>query len=287
MLSQSAPCERPTPLGPARTLGAYRQDGILRELLVLRRPDASVLLLDTAAGSLSDARVVAHLDACEPAGNAALLAGMYLRDPTRGRCRRLHDGDLSAPACEASVGAESTDRTPRPLIDAGGVRYAIRPVKLARRQAELRWTRAAPSDGRVRTPLTLREVVGTLQDYEPARAITVAAVAQPVPESTDVCRLSVELTRLLRSPVVLNRRLREAVARRVLAGESMSEIAIRCGRFKHDHRGRRSGETSWLARRIGQMPEGGQAHPTPWIHSDTLALIAREGLGLSPREVEL
>jgi hypothetical protein len=67
----------------------------------------------------------------------------------------------------------------------------------------------------------------------------------------------------------------------------MSEIAIRCGRFKRDRSGRRSGETSWLARRIGQMPEGGQARPTPWIHSDTLALIARDGLGLSPHEVEL
>jgi hypothetical protein len=96
-----------------------------------------------------------------------------------------------------------------------------------------------------------------------------------------------ELERLLRSSVVLNRRLREAVVRQVLAGESMSEIAIRCGRFKRDRRGRRSGETSWLARRIGHMPEGGQTRPTPWIHSDTLALIARDGLGLSPHEVEL
>jgi len=27
--------------------------------------------------------------------------------------------------------------------------------------------------------------------------------------------------------------------------------------------------------------------PTPWVHSDVLALIARRGLGLSPREVEV
>ena len=67
----------------------------------------------------------------------------------------------------------------------------------------------------------------------------------------------------------------------------MSEIAIRCGRVKRDQRGNVSGETSWLARRIGQLPDAGQSTPTPWISSDVLALIARDGLGLSPREVEL
>jgi hypothetical protein len=67
----------------------------------------------------------------------------------------------------------------------------------------------------------------------------------------------------------------------------MSEIAMRCGRVKYDSRGNVSGETSWLSRRLGLAPEGGEAHPTPWVHSDVLALIARRGLGISPREVEL
>jgi hypothetical protein len=67
----------------------------------------------------------------------------------------------------------------------------------------------------------------------------------------------------------------------------MSEIAIRCGRVKHDSRGNESGETSWLARRLGLLPEGGQSTPTPWIHSEVLGLIARQGLGMAPREVEL
>jgi hypothetical protein len=31
----------------------------------------------------------------------------------------------------------------------------------------------------------------------------------------------------------------------------------------------------------------GKPRPTPWVHSDVLALIARDGLGISPREVEL
>jgi hypothetical protein len=75
----------------------------------------------------------------------------------------------------------------------------------------------------------------------------------------------------------------------MVAGDelSMSSIAIRCDRIKRDRKGNESGETSWLARRIGLLPDGGQSSPTPWIHSDVLGLIARQGLGLSPREVEV
>jgi hypothetical protein len=67
----------------------------------------------------------------------------------------------------------------------------------------------------------------------------------------------------------------------------MSQIAMRCGRIKHDKKGKRSGETSWLARRIGQLRESGQNGPTPWVHTDVLALIVRDGLGATPREIEL
>jgi hypothetical protein len=66
----------------------------------------------------------------------------------------------------------------------------------------------------------------------------------------------------------------------------MSEIAIRCKRIKHDDRGHESGETSWLARRVGILPEAGAPAPTPWVHSKVLALIARDGLRVSPHEVE-
>jgi hypothetical protein len=97
-----------------------------------------------------------------------------------------------------------------------------------------------------------------------------------------------ELARLDGSPVVLNRRLREAVIDAVdRDGTSMSEIALRCGVVKRDRRGKISGETSWLARRIGIMPEGGEKAVTPWIHSEVLGSIARKGLRISPREVEL
>jgi hypothetical protein len=60
-----------------------------------------------------------------------------------------------------------------------------------------------------------------------------------------------------------------------------------CGRIKHDRRGNGSGETSWLARRVGLLPSTPGDRPNPWVHSDTLALIARDGLGIAPREVEL
>ncbi len=280
-----APAPRGTRLGPATTLAVYRHAGTDRELLAIARPDASTLLLDTRAGSLADARVVAHLSADEPSTNAVRMVDMYLSDTTRGRCRRLQLEDLAElQSAQPRIGAAGVPQSA--LIDAAGVRYAIRALALRPDRHELRWTRSY-SPASQPQHLTLREVIGTLEEYEPARAMTVRTVTAPVPESARVSHLGLELARLLRSPVILNRGLREAVARHVHAGASMSEIAIRCGRFKRDRNGHRSGETSWLARRIGQMPEGGQAHPTSWIHSDTLALIAREGLGLSPHEVEL
>jgi hypothetical protein len=67
----------------------------------------------------------------------------------------------------------------------------------------------------------------------------------------------------------------------------MSQLAWGGGKFNPDSKGKESGETSWLARRLGIAPESGKNTPTPWIHTDVLALIARRGLGISPREVEL
>jgi hypothetical protein len=152
---------------------------------------------------------------------------------------------------------------------------------------ELRWTRSILAE-RSET-VRLREVVARFEDYEPARSITANALAA---HRTDPTRctscLTAELTRLAESPIVLNRRLREAIECALAHGDlTMSEIAIRCGRCKRDRRGNVSGETSWLARRIGRLPEGGEDRPTPWVHSDVLALIAREGLGVAPHEVEL
>jgi hypothetical protein len=137
--------------------------------------------------------------------------------------------------------------------------------------------------------LTLRDVLAHFEEYEPMRQITVAARARLHPDArVSTVALRGELARVNASRIVLNRGLREAVAQRVARGElSMSEIAIRCGRFRRDRHGNLTGETSWLGRRIGLLPEGGEATPTPWVHSDVFALIARQGLGLSPNEVEV
>jgi hypothetical protein len=137
--------------------------------------------------------------------------------------------------------------------------------------------------------VSLRSAIGLLESYEPFCEHTMRGLSRYGKDPSVSCTsLQTELTRVQRSPIVLNRGLREAVLARVSRGEtSMSEIAMRCGRLKRDAKGNRSGETSWLARRIGLLPEGGHRVPTPWVHTDVLALIAREGLGIAPREVEL
>jgi hypothetical protein len=275
--------------GQARRLGSYIAAGGVREIVSLMCADASTLILDRVAETGSDPRMVAVLRRDEPPGNPRLICALYLADETRGRCRALTAEDLEHPLSEGQPpGPEHNVGSQRSLLDGCGRIYALRELALRTGLAELRWTRArAARPLAAFETLTLRAVLGALQAYEPARSITVRMLAARGDDRALCTRcLSDELTRLQRSPLVLNRGLREAVERRVAIGISMSEIARRCGRVKHQ-RGHTSGETSWLARRIGQMPEGAHAKPTPWIHSDTLALIARQGLGISPNEVEL
>jgi hypothetical protein len=286
------------PRGPAhsrrvRRLGSYRAgDGVsIREVVALSRPDGRVLVVDRLAATLGDARLLAHLCADEPRDNARIVSEMYLADQTRGRCRRLTDEDWTAdsPADRApSVHRSGTSQAP--LLDDAGRLYRIAILYEAPSFSELRWTRGSNrSDTAGFAPVSLREVIAALESYEPACGRTAAALdAIADDDQVSTSRLRGELERIQFSPIVLNRGLREAVQRRVGAGElTLSEIAMRCGRTKRGPRGTLSGETSWLARRIGALPEGGETKPTRWVHSDTLALIAREGLGLSPNEVEL
>jgi hypothetical protein len=253
-------------------------------VLALDRPEGSVLVLDCSGNRLSDARVVGRIASDEPPQNASLLAVMYASDEARGRPRALCAADLAAFA--AAPPSEGSERSPSAglLLDAEGNDYAIRATP-TEGPAALRWT-CTPPGALAAVPVSLRSAVGALERYEPPIFLTEAALADAGGE-VSVRTLRGELERLRRSSILLNRGIREAVAQRAAEGVTLSEIALRCGRVKHDRRGGLSGETSWLARRIGQMPEGGEARPTPWIHSDTLALIAREGLCISPREVEL
>jgi hypothetical protein len=279
-------------------LGRYTDEtGRAREVIAGRRGDGCLLVVDRDVLTLGDRRLVACLDADEPAENAAVVCAHYLNDERRGRCRRVSVEDLIGEPAVAerrprASAVESLRRTE--LIGrrkgASGYAYRLELVRTDGSAGELSWRRYSRRDDRVEpASVGLREVIGALESYEPVCRLTLTALAvyRDDPQ-VSVVALRGQLERVRESPIVLNRKLRQAV---LGAGErdgvSMSEIALRCGRVKHDGKGNCSGETSWLARRLGILPESGAEHPTPWVHSDVLALIARSGLGISPREVEL
>jgi hypothetical protein len=276
-------------------LGRYTNaTGRTREVIAGQRGDGSVLVMDRDALTLGDRRLVAHLAADEPTENAALVCALYLEDAHKGRCRRVTAEDLTGrlladreeprqPAAASLHGTELVSRR-------GGCAYRLELVQADASTMELRWHRRSHRGCPVAsTPVCLREVIGAIESYEPVCGLTLKALAMYREDAkVSVAMLRGELERLRESPIVLNRKLRQAVLATIeQAGVSMSEIAARCGRVKRDSKGNASGETSWLARRVGILPESGTRRSTPWVHSDVLALIARDGLGISPREVEL
>ncbi|TMK99524.1 MAG: hypothetical protein E6G34_03015 [Actinobacteria bacterium] len=277
-------------------LGEYTDSGGRpRQIIGIDGAGGSVLVIDRDAVTHGDDRLLAHLAADEPIENASLVSRGYLGEGVV-RCirpRRVVARDFHA----APLDDEDDDEPERaplvidaPELDRAGHAYRLEPVRGSLCIPELRWRRLPPSAVAADASIvSVREAVARLESYEPICALTrrtLRAHRQTRQLSTAVLRLEVQ--RLQRSPIVLNRGLREAViAATERHGLSMSEIAMRCGRIKYDRAGNASGETSWLARRLGILPEGGQQAPTPWIHSDVLALIARRGLGVSPREVEL
>jgi hypothetical protein len=287
----------PSPRREARPLASelarYTDDrcGAIREIVCLAGAGGTRLVVDRLTDTHADARLVAHLAADEPPENARIVTEVYLADESKGRCRLLNAEDLqSAPVAERPAKGEEGAQADTPLLDSAGIRYSIREISRDGSFPELRWTRSDnPGQEEPFGVLTLRDVIARVENYEPARAITSAVLGIRCDDrSVSTCRLQGELERVSTSEIVLNRGLRNAVQRKLARGDlSMSEIAMRCGRIKRDERGNQSGETSWLARRIGKLREGGQPGPSPWIHTDVLALIARDGLGISPREVEL
>lgn len=294
---KGTPGERKRPRRPSDRLvsgecrlGSYRDGhGREREIVCVGGPTGARLVLDRDAHGAGEVFLLARLHPDEPAANARLLCGLYLQDPSRqGRCRAVRAADLD-PADDDSAckpGTPGSQGAPEPAaVDPLGRAYTLGAVDSGLTIPELRWQRA----GSAPRTISLRDAVGALESYEPLLSITRRALGgcgEGGAISTVVLRA--ELARVEASPIVLNRALRAAVTGAVQRGEaSMSEIAMRCGRIKRDRRGNESGETSWLARRLGLLPEGGHTEPTPWIHSDVLGLIARRGLGVSPREVEL
>jgi hypothetical protein len=234
------------------------------------------------------------LAADEPPDNAQIVCSLYLSDEQGRRCRRVVPEDLTtdplAPTQidSAATFADTVVSCRSQLVDPDGYSYRLETVRKGTSMPELRW-HAQPSRHDNPNPLSVRQVIGSLESYEPARTMSAQAVAiYGRDDSVSVSALRNELARVDASRIVLNRGLREAALAAVKErGVSLSEIAIRCGRVKRDTNGAASGETSWLGRRLGTLPEGGKSAPTPWVSSEVLALIAREGLGISPRDVEL
>lgn len=290
------------PAGQSRrgVLGRYT-DWRSRPREIVAEPGASgsVLVVDRDVSSGADRRLVAHLAADEPAANGALVCERYLEEACRGRprCRPLTGEDLRTTPFAEDLDEELSAASPTPagsplddVVGHGGRVYRLAQVQTGMSIPELRWREHSPNGGgRVEQSVSVREVIANLEAYEPVRTITLRVLALHRADSDlSTTVLRAELERVLRSPIVLNRLLRASVLEALEGGElSLSEIATRCGRVKRDARGNESGETSWLARRLGLLPEGGRDAPTPWIHTDVLALIARRGLGVSPREVEL
>jgi hypothetical protein len=266
-----------------RPLGAYDRDGSRREIVARPAAYGSVLVIDEDAATLSDRRLVAHLPCDEPPANALVVCELYLADPTGRRARAVVPGDWHrAPGAGAGPDPPGLGRE---LVDARRRAYRLAVRTTAWGGGELRWTARAPGE-EVGSTIGLREVVGALEAYEPACAMTEQAIGTPPDPLVSTLALAGELERLRRSRTVLNRPLRDAVLAAVDDGLSLSRIAARCGRHKSRRTAPRVGDTSWLARRIGLMPETGRDRPSPWIDARLLALIAREGLRIDPRQVE-
>ncbi len=265
-----------------------------REIVTRAGCAGSVLVVDRDAATLGDRRLVAHLAADEPSENAAIASQCYLTQARCGRCRcrPLLPEDLRAIPFAGDLHDEpllTCEAANERAIDGFGRGYELTRLQTGMSIPELRWCRRPFGSGVECEPVSLREAIACLESYEPVRALTRRALKlHGCGGTVSTTVLRGELSRIQDSPIVLNRGLREvALLAAERQGLSMSEIAIRCGRIKRDSAGNESGETSWLARRLGLLPEGGRDAPTPWIHSDVLALIARDGLGVSPREVEV
>jgi hypothetical protein len=247
----------------------FQREQRTREIVLLWQKHER-LLVDRDVFGHRDAHLIARLAPEEPDENAALLAKHYISTPRA--CCQL-ERELSAPRNTPH------GRLPARLVDQKDCRYSLASAT----DGQLRWV-AIPSPDADMVVCTLRTVIGALESYEPALEISERALSRHPRGAV----LANEIAIVRGSAYVLNRGLREAVLGAVHRDTlSLSEIALRCGRIKRDRRGGLSGETSWLARRVGLLGAGGGTEPTPWVHTDVLARIARHGLNMQPREVEV
>jgi hypothetical protein len=162
---------------PAADLGCYRDaDGRERALIARPGADGSVLVIDQDAATLTDRRLVAHLAADEPAANARIAADLYLGEPDGRFARPLEDRDWLSLPDGRDPPEEPEPPSPGELRDGRGRRYRVAAVTDHRYGRQTRWLRRG-ARGRTET-VTLRTVIGALETYEPARAMTRAAFAR-------------------------------------------------------------------------------------------------------------
>jgi hypothetical protein len=166
-----------------RVLGRYRAvDGRERELVLCPGAADSLLVIDRLAVTLADQRLVAHLAADEPPQNAQIACSLYLADERGRRCRRVSPEDFTAdpvapaPTCSITAIAETMASCESLLIDGRGCRYRLEAVRGGTATPELRWRRHPPRHGCPK-PVSVRQVIGSLESYEPARSLSAQAVA--------------------------------------------------------------------------------------------------------------
>lgn len=254
-----------------------------RELVTTRGAQQSILLIDRFANTHDDQRLVAHLPADEPPANAQLICAMYLKDENRG-CRCLQASDLDTTPL---ANQRSLPLGPPEVTDTDGHIYRLGISADCTPPNQLSWWRLGATQWDRPQAVSVRDLIGKLESYEPVRSMTLRAT-EKVEEGISTTRLCEQIERVCNGPIILNRGLREAVLRAIERDDiNANVIAIRCGHVRHDARGNISGETSWLMRRIGLRAEAGKDTPSAWIRTDVLAHIAREGLRIAPREVEL
>jgi single stranded DNA-binding protein len=220
-------------------IGRYlADDGSWRELCSRPAAAGTVLVVDRDVQSGADERLLAHLAADEPPLNASLVCRSYLSaEPARRRCRALQPADVEAvpPFAQAPLRGARLDARHGPLVRGAGCAFQLLLVAGEMSIPALRWTRRGDSGGSVST-VSLREAIAELESYRPFCELTRRALARYTRDPSVSCSvLRAELLRVLESPIVLNRALREAVLAKVSRGEaSMSELAMRCGRLKRD-----------------------------------------------------
>ncbi|MHB8492637.1 MAG: hypothetical protein ACYDA6_10565 [Solirubrobacteraceae bacterium] len=255
-----------------KTLGAYRDpQGTRRTLLMVRSGKGSTLVIDRRDGPDSDMRLVGHLASDESIDAAHTLAKLYRDDPTHGRCRALQLEDLYTTPYERPQPID----TDAELADAGGKRYRLAKVSDRGNSADAAawsWVTIGPH-GRY-APVTLRDVIGAVEEYDPARRMTVALLARDEPGTS---KLRDELRRLDHGNRVLVRGLRERAVAAVERGDvTWTTLAQRVQSTTSAR-----AETTYVQRRLGLRPEQPGGLCARWMNHDTFMRFAA-ALGVDP-----